>query len=104
KAGIAAFRTPEACADAFHGYFSWRTPTTVRNESPVDWPEAIPRKGMLDQAQALKLFAALGVPVVAHQVVEAPDFAHALPYPVALKLLSAQVAHKTEAGGSASSA
>jgi hypothetical protein len=54
---------------------------------------------MLDQVHALALFAALGVPVVKHQVVEAPDFAHALPYPVALKILSAQVAHKTEAGG-----
>jgi acyl-CoA synthetase (NDP forming) len=99
EAGIAAFRTPEACADAFHAYFSWRTPTTSRNEDPVEWPQDIPRKGELDQAQALKLFATLGVPIVEHQVVEAPDFAHALPYPVALKILSAQVAHKTEVGG-----
>ena len=99
QAGIAGFRTPEACADAFHAYFSWRAPTTSRNENPVEWPQDVPRKGMLDQVHALALFAALGVPVVKHQVVEAPDFAHALPYPVALKILSAQVAHKTEAGG-----
>ena len=99
QAGVAAFRTPEACADAFHAYFSWRTPTTGRNENPVEWPKDIPCKGKLDQVQALELFAALGLPIVEHQVVEAPDFAHALPYPVALKILSAQVAHKTEAGG-----
>jgi hypothetical protein len=54
---------------------------------------------MLDQVHALTLFAALGVPVVRHQVAEPPDYAHALPYPVALKVLSAQIAHKTEAGG-----
>src|SRR6185369_13461552 len=94
QAGIAGFRTPEACADAFHAYFSWRAPTKSRNENPVEWPQDVPRKGLLDQVHALALFAALGVPVVKHQVVEGPDFAHALPYPVALKILSAQVAHK----------
>jgi len=99
QAGIAGFRTPEACADAFHAYFSWRAPATSRNESPVEWPKDVPRKGMLDQVHALTIFAALGVPVVKHQVVEAPDYAHTLPYPVALKILSAEVAHKTEAGG-----
>jgi acyl-CoA synthetase (NDP forming) len=99
QAGIAAFRTPEACADAFDAFFRWRTPGKAGHEDPPQWPQDIPRKGMLDQAQALVLFAALGVPIVKHQVVEAPDYVHGLPYPVALKILSAQVAHKTEAGG-----
>ena len=99
QAGIAAFRTPEACADAFAAFFRWRTPRKESHEQPVPWPQEIPREGKLDQVHALALFAALDVPIVAHQVVEAPSYAHTLPYPVALKILSAQVAHKTEAGG-----
>jgi acyl-CoA synthetase (NDP forming) len=99
EAGIAAFRTPEACADAFRAFFSWRTPRQSRNESPAEWPEDIPRRGGLTEAQALTLFAAFGVPVVESALARAPDFAHSLPYPVAAKIVSAQIAHKTEAGG-----
>jgi hypothetical protein len=53
----------------------------------------------MTEAQGLALFDAMGVPVVASAIVRAPDFAHALPYPVALKILSAEVAHKSDAGG-----
>ena len=42
QAGIAGFRTPEACADAFHAFFSWRSPRETRNESPAEWPQDIP--------------------------------------------------------------
>ena len=99
QAGVAAFRTPEACADAFRAYFSWKTPAKQKGESPLEWPKDIPVKGKLTEAQALKLFAALGVQVVKSEIVHAPDYAHCLPYPVALKILSADVAHKSEVGG-----
>ena len=42
---------------------------------------------------------ALGVPVVESAVAKAPDFSHSIAYPVAAKVLSADIAHKTEAGG-----
>jgi len=99
QAGVAAFRTPEACADAFHAFFSWRTPRQSRNETPAQWPQDIPRRGRLTEPQALTLFAALGVPVVEFALAQAPDYAHPLPYPVAAKIVSAAIAHKTEAGG-----
>jgi acyl-CoA synthetase (NDP forming) len=99
QAGIAAFRTPEACADAFRAFFSWRSPVERRAENPMEWPKGVPRAGKLTEAQALGLFAAAGVPVVEHVVAAAPDYAHDLPYPVALKILSAEVAHKSDAGG-----
>ncbi len=99
RAGIAAFRTPEACADAFSAFFSWKTPTAKHEESPLEWPQDIPLKGKLTELQALTLFASLGVPVVESATVRAPDYAHSLPYPVALKILSAEVAHKSEVGG-----
>jgi acyl-CoA synthetase (NDP forming) len=88
KAGIAAFHTPEACADAFAAYFAWRAPREAPRLPPVALPPA-----------AIDLFASLGITVVQSQVAQAPDFAHTLPYPVAVKILSPGVAHKTEAGG-----
>ena len=99
--GIAAFRTPEACADALAGFFRWQAPrAAVGTEEP---PAAGAHLGGLparpDEADALALFAALGVPVAASATAVAPDFAHAVPYPVAAKVRSADIAHKTEAGG-----
>ncbi len=44
-----------------------------------------------------ELFAALGIPVVEQALARAPDFAHSIPYPVAVKVMDAD--HKTEAGG-----
>jgi acyl-CoA synthetase (NDP forming) len=97
--GIAAFRTPEACADAFAAFFAWRAPR-ARSASPAfAWPAALPRRGRLDEAQALTLFSALGVPVVESVEARAPAYAHALSYPVAVKVRASDIAHKTEAGG-----
>ncbi len=44
------------------------------------------------------LFGSLGIPVAEHAIARAPGYAHAVPYPVAAKALSAGVLHKTEAG------
>src|SRR6185436_14402184 len=41
----------------------------------------------------------MGMPVVQSAVVHAPDYAHSLAYPVALKILSAEVSHKSDVGG-----
>ena len=98
-AGIAAFRTPETCADAFHVFFSWRSPRKSSDGGALAWSTGIPTTGKLDEMQAMSLFASFGVPVVESAVVHGPDFAHALPYPVALKILSQDIAHKSEAGG-----
>jgi len=99
QAGVAAFRTPEACADAFHAFFSWKSPQAREKGNPGEWPQDIPIKGRLNEIQALTLFGSLGVPVVQSAVVKAPDYAHTLAYPVALKILSAEVTHKSELGG-----
>jgi hypothetical protein len=65
----------------------------------MEWPKDIPARGKLTESQALTLFAALGMPVAESAVARAPDYAHSLPYPVALKILSARVAHKSNVGG-----
>ena len=96
--GIAAFRTPEACADALAAAFAWRSPRTRAAAASKEWPPNLPRGGRLDEAQALGLFASLGIPVAEHAIAQPPVYAHAIPYPVAAKALSADILHKTEAG------
>ena len=96
RAEVPAFRTPEACADAFCAYFAWKEPRRIESRDVV---EVQIEKKKFDEKSSLDLFASLGVPVVASQVTKAPRFEHGLPYPVAAKILSAEIAHKTEAGG-----
>jgi acyl-CoA synthetase (NDP forming) len=90
RAGIAAFRTPEACADTFAAYFAWRAP----REAPSLPPASLPRG-----KDGLGVVASLGIEVAQSQVARAPEYAHAIAYPVAVKMHAPGVAHKTEAGG-----
>jgi acyl-CoA synthetase (NDP forming) len=83
--GIAAFRTPEACADAFAAYFAWRAPREIGVSA------------LINSGSVPELLAQLGIPMAEQAVAVGPDFAHALPYPVAVKRLG--VEHKTELGG-----
>jgi acyl-CoA synthetase (NDP forming) len=99
EAGIAGFRTPEACADALHAYFSWKSPRTPTAGIRPEWPNDVPAEGRLTEPQAMKLFASLGLPVVESEIARAPDYAHRIAYPVALKVLSADIEHKSDAGG-----
>jgi acyl-CoA synthetase (NDP forming) len=99
QAGIAGFRTPEACADALHAFFSWKSPRAKPEGSPPEWPKDLPVEGRLTEIEALKLFSSLGVPVVESALAKAPAFHHSLPYPVAVKIVSRDIAHKSDIGG-----
>ncbi|MGB5079609.1 MAG: acetate--CoA ligase family protein [Burkholderiales bacterium] len=100
---IAAFRTPESCADALAAFFAWRsprrTPERIEVASHPAWPGGLPPRGRLDAAQALSLFSAFGIPSVESAIARAPRYEHRLAYPVAAKILSPDMEHKTEAGG-----
>lgn len=91
EAGIAAFRTPESCADAVRTFLAWREPrAAVRDDAPaIAWDTR-------DEPGARTVFAALGI--ADHAVRVDPAAPPALRYPVALKAVSASIAHKTEAG------
>lgn len=104
-AGIAGFRTPEACADALGAYLDWTPPHA---KDAIALPAAARAaldgaKGAatLNEQRALELFSALGVPVPAiAQVSDAAGVdAQKLNYPVVAKILSADIAHKSEVGG-----
>ena len=105
--GVAAFRTPESCADAVAALLAWRAPAAGGDAAgPADDACAAAARALraagehgLDEAAAGAVFAALGVPV-APAVVAAPgDDLAGIEYPVAVKLLSPTVTHKTEVGG-----
>ena len=92
RAGLAAFRTPEACADGIRAYLDWRAPRAVVDAGAL--PEfALPAR---DEVAARAVFAALGI--ADRAVAVDPAAPPALAYPVALKAVSPSIAHKTEAG------
>lgn len=96
-AGIAAFRTPEACSDAMRALFSWQAPTAPDEALPPTLAKY--SSGTLDEAESLKLFGALGIPTASHWIYQTGgELPSGIGYPVAVKALSADLPHKTEAG------
>lgn len=92
-AGVPCFRTPEACGDAIAAIFARRP------AKPLAEPASAGIERQLDEAEGYRLLERLGVPVAPYSVVAPDAAASPLGYPVALKLLSAEVLHKTELGG-----
>ena len=102
EAGVAGFRTPEACADAIRAWRDWR--------APFEFPEpfevrvkaaqaALASAKRLNEHEACRLFAALGVPAARSEVITAPDQPVKVNFPVVAKILSPDIAHKTDIGG-----
>lgn len=104
--GIAAFRTPEACADALAACLSWEAPTGSSGLGH-EQSQALSRvravletlsRGVVDEESSLTLMDALGIPTVPRIRLNSPPWINTLPWPVAAKLISADLPHKTEAG------
>ena len=106
-AGIAGFRTPESCADAVSAYLHWSGP--VETPAPVLPPsvKSLLKEAAgfrLDEAASLRVFEALGIAcvpchVLAQEEIEGEKPPPGVEYPLCAKVLSADIAHKTEAGG-----
>jgi acetate---CoA ligase (ADP-forming) len=105
NAGIAVFRTPEGCADAMHAVLSWTRPGDVPDLSePVIMDHAALQPGQgLNEGAALALFSDLGISTARSALASSDDEAVALaqdmPGPVALKIASADIQHKSDMGG-----
>src|SRR5499425_3813108 len=99
RAGVPNFRTPEACADAIAAALSRHPPRPlpVRTAAP-----AASSGPILDELASGALLDRLGIRRVP-SVALAIDIARApplpFPYPVAVKLLSPEIAHKSDIGG-----
>lgn len=102
EAGVAGFRTPEACADAIRAWSEWRAPA---QPAPPDRARLERARARLapgrrpNERTACEVFAELGVPAAECEVIAGPGDTTSIPFPVALKVLSPDIAHKTEAGG-----
>lgn len=105
---VAAFRTPEACADAIAAYFAWRPPRVHDVSADPSWRDAACRvldgvtSNVLNEDQSLALFDALGIPTAPRTVLATDTTSIAsLPFafPVATKILSADITHKSDVGG-----
>ncbi|MGO4304486.1 acetate--CoA ligase family protein [Cupriavidus sp. RAF12] len=104
-AGVPAFRTPEACADALACLFraAMTRNDVAESPAPVTWPSALPTQGDLSEFEAAAVFAELGVPIapmaLVRDVTGEGALQHAVPYPVVAKICSRDILHKTEIGG-----
>lgn len=103
--GIPAFMEPESCAVALDAL--WQTKDelpseTMNNERGEVALSDLPR-GSLNEAQAKALFARFGIPGVRETIVSTPtqaqEAAQALGSRVVLKIVSADILHKSDVGG-----
>ena len=92
RAGVPAFRTPEACADAVAAAFSRH----LRKNISIWEPPGSTR--MLDELQSYEILARAGIPH-APTVIYEKGKALPFPYPVVAKMLSSEIAHKSDVGG-----
>ncbi|MDE3128505.1 MAG: acetate--CoA ligase family protein, partial [Gemmatimonadota bacterium] len=114
-AGIPAYVFPESAARALaalNRYREWiARPPEAPETLPVDRAaaDAILRRAagdgrlQLAELEALQLLAAYGVPTADARLVDGPeaaaDAAHALGFPVVLKIVSPDIVHKSDVGG-----
>jgi acetyltransferase len=118
EAGIAAYETPESAIRAFMHMVAYtrnqeqlletpnrtaeQAPDQARAEAALNAAERAGRK-LLTEPEAKSLLAAYHIPVVATRIARDADqaalLAEELGYPVALKILSGDITHKTEVGG-----
>jgi acetyltransferase len=117
--GIPAYQTPEEAVAGFLQLAGYRRNQQTLMETPSSAarefvPDAAAARGvvraalsegreLLSEPEAKRVLAAYGIPVVKTRVAanaeEAARIAHTLGFPVALKILSPQVTHKSDVGG-----
>jgi acetate---CoA ligase (ADP-forming) len=103
EAGIAGFRTPESCVDAVRAWTEWTSPSDEVPLGEADLGKiremlAIAHVGTLNERDASALFSELGIPFAPIEVIKGPEERVNLVFPVAVKVLSADITHKTDSG------
>ena len=98
--GVSSFRTPESCADAVNAYLNWQAPGERPQASAADAARVADAHAgdRFSEREAGALFAALGIRTAEHRVLTSGGESVALAGPFAVKLLSPDILHKTDAG------
>jgi len=122
EAGLPVFRLPEAAVDAFANIAAFyhnqqmlmQTPHPLNVGGLDDAPDVAGARAVIDavlaagrevltETESKALLSAFGIPVtpteVAHTADEAMAIAQRLGYPVAIKINSPDIAHKSDVGG-----
>jgi len=104
EAGVAGFRTPESCADAIRAWRDWKPPVQAPapDRAKLDKARALlaqTSERQLNEYEACRVFAALGVPTAATEVITNAQQPVKMGFPVVAKILSPDIVHKTDAGG-----
>jgi acetyltransferase len=119
EAGVADYATPEEAVRAFGMLRTYRANQAQLRQVPTASEHAPPDtaaaratlaaaraagREMLDEVEAKAVLRAYGIPTVPTRAVpadpdQAVEAADALGYPVALKILSPDISHKSDAGG-----
>lgn len=104
SASVAGFSTPESCADVVSAYLHWRAPVVREKNSHFSKVQAASQVSvaltpeLLNEKEAAKVFSALGVPMAPNAVVDENFSAVEFDGPYAVKVLSSDIPHKTDAG------
>jgi acetyltransferase len=119
KGNIPIYRTPEEAVDIFMYVDSYRKRLEFLKETPGSMPHAFKPKTeanrkliekvvesgrtVLTEAEAKEMIANYGIPVakngLANSATEAGVIAEKIGFPVVMKILSADILHKTDIGG-----
>ena len=104
---IACFRTPESCAESIKIFLNTKNP--MKPKIFKDDLSKISKKlnnkisKNLSEEEALEIFKDIGIEIVNYKVSinekQTIDYSSQIGFPVAMKVLSNQILHKTETGG-----
>lgn len=100
QAGIPAFNSPEICGDVISAALRRKAPRAeLENARSVASASAQAR--LLNEAEAYGVFAHVGVPYAPFKILDVAAAVPALPfnYPVVVKALHGEIAHKSDVGG-----
>lgn len=101
-AGVAAFRTPEACADSLGALLNWKAPSVSVNviaDDALIKAVASLGTGLADENASRAVFDALGISSARSQLITDAREPVTLDFPVAAKIVSPDIPHKSDAGG-----